>query len=142
MSFDDFWGTREAPNYPHRPKCRPKKSALAYWHGHKPLADGSRITPEDWPAIIEGARAARILWGDDPYRINAARFLFTGAWEGAIEELAEQNAPARESDRDAYHAWKREEQARGGIGSREDYERHLWRERVNAERRPNLKVVG
>ena len=140
--FTEFWKA-----YPHRPKTRPKKLAMAYWHGHKPLADGSHMTPEDWPAAVEGAKAYRQLAGDDPRRINAGRFLYQGEWEGAAEELAELQektaAISEESRRRIrmvqfnrdYQARRIEERQKGNENySVEDYRAELQRSR--------LRVVG
>lgn len=141
MSFDEFWKA-----YPHRPKCRPKGSAEAYWTGRKPTESGRLIEPDDWPLIVEGAQAYRELAGKDPYRLNAARFLYTGSWEGAIEELAEQKTAVeemREEDKRrasamrfnrAYQDWKTK-QVRAGNPNRsvEDFKATL---------QPHLRVVG
>lgn len=80
--FEAFWST-----VLHRPGMRPKKEAYAYWTGFKPLKDGSRIEPGDWPDITRGAMLDRDSWdGSLEHRMNAARWLYNGLWEGALEE--------------------------------------------------------
>lgn len=98
--FDEFWSA-----FPHRPRCRPKRLSRMYWQGLKPLIDGSRITPDDWPAIKYGASALRELYVEDGtdqrYWVNVGTWLFQGSWEGAIEELEARQAESRNDDQQA-----------------------------------------
>lgn len=108
LEFEAFWS-----DMLQRPGSCPKKLCNAYWMGLKPLVDGSRITPADWPEIHEGARIRRQLDDTDPeFRMNAGKWMYNGEWEGWLAQKAALEARQAELTEERKEQVRRAEFAR------------------------------
>lgn len=136
--FTAFWSVFPHPQRPYSQGS--KKQCWQYWIGGASVHGRRRIKPEEWPEIMEAA----MVHAEDAKELERVpmcqTWMFQERWETVLEARDEQERIAQEREtpsgrREAYHAWKVREQARGGIATLENFDKHM-------ASRPKLKVVG